>query len=227
MVDSRVDPDAAARFLPPGLTAGPDPGAAAAVFAQWQWCSDSGAELAEPGAAQFTEFLILLSCVHNGRSLARCPYAWVDNAVPLVRGWVQGMPKQFGEIHQTRPSQVGRAGPRLAPGGRFDGTLSVGGKRVVEAGVTLTGTGSPPPLHTVPLAHTKTFPAWTPADRPSHGLVSSEVTGVEFSEVWTGRADLRFFDALDADFASLRPLSVGAGHVFSYAETLVGGRVLE
>jgi enduracididine biosynthesis enzyme MppR len=227
MVDYRVDPAAAAAFLPPGLTAGPDPGAAAAVFAQWQWCSDSGAELADPGRAQFTEFLILLSCVHNGRTMARCPYAWVDQPVPLVRGWVQGMPKQFGEVHQTRLSPVGRAGPRLAADGRFDGTLSVHGRRSVEAAVTLERPGGAPPvLHTVPLVHTRTFPAWIPSDGAEHRLVCSEVVDVEFSEVWTGRADLRFFDALDADFESLRPVEVGAGHVFSYAETLLGGRLL-
>jgi len=228
MIDYRVDPAAAAAFLPPGLTAGPDPGAAAAVFARWQWCSDSGAELADPGRAQFAEFLVLLGCAHDGRPMARCPYAWVDQPVPLVRGWVQGMPKQLGDIHQTTPFPVGRAGPRLAAGGRFDGTLSVHGRRVVEGTVTLERRAdSPPLLHTVPLAHTRTFPAWLPTDSAVHRLVCSEVTGVEFSEVWAGRADLRIFDALDADFAALRPVEVGAGHVFSYAETLVGGRALD
>lgn len=227
MVDYRVDPDAARRFLPPELDPGSDPGAAAAVFAEWQWCSDDGAERAEPGRSQFAEFLILLGCSYDARPMARCPYAWVDQAVPLVRGWIQGMPKQFGDIHQTRPAPVGIAGSRVGPGGRFDGTLSVHGRRVVEATVTLEEKASaPPPLHTVPLVHTKAFPAWVPSDSPARQLVSSEVTGVEFSEVWSGQADLRFFDALDADFGLLRPVEVGAGHVFSYAETLTGGRLL-
>jgi enduracididine biosynthesis enzyme MppR len=226
MIDYRVDPEAALRFLPAELAPGPDAGAAAAVFAQWQWCSDDGAERAEPGRTQFAEFLVLLSCAHNGQPVARCPYAWVDQHVPLVRGWVQGMPKQFGEIHQTRPSPLGVAGSRVGQDGRFDGTLSVHGRRVAEATVRLEERGSPPPLHTVPLVHTRMFPAWVPSEVATSQLVCSEVTGVEFSEVWTGRADLRFFDSLDADFQLLRPVEVGAGHVFSYAETLVGGRLL-
>jgi hypothetical protein len=99
---------------------------------------------------------------------------------------------------------------------------------LVEGAVTVERLAhSPPVLHTVPLAHTKTFPAWVSSDGAACRLVCSEVTGVEFSEVWTGRADLRFFDALDADFESLRPVEVGAGHVFSYGETLVGGRPLD
>jgi len=230
MVDYRVDPDAAAAFLPPGLRLGADPGAAAAVFAQWQWCSDSGAELADPARCQFGEFLILLACEFDGRPMARCPYAWVDQPVPMMRGWLQGMPKQFGEMSQTRATPVGRAGPRLAPGGRFDGALSVHGRRVVESTVTLSGElGEPPALHTVPLAHTRVLPAWLAAEERLSQLVASEVRDVEFSEIRTGDAQFRLFgDAGPGleDLTLLSPVEIGAGHVFSYAETLLGGRLL-
>ncbi|WP_219534255.1 enduracididine biosynthesis enzyme MppR [Nonomuraea guangzhouensis] len=228
MADYRVDPEAAARFLPPELTLGPDPGAAAAIFAEWQWCSDDGAELADPGRCRFAEFLILIACEYRGRPLARCPYAWVDEPVPLVRGWIQGMPKQFGQVHQIRPAQVGRAGPRLAPGGRFDAALSAGGRRLAEASVTIEGRAAEPPyLHTLPLVHTRLFPAWLPSEEPVTRLVASEVSDVEFSEVWTGRAEVRFPDVPDADLAGLAPVEVGRGYVFSYAETLHHGQALE
>lgn len=228
MVDYRVSPDAAARFLPTGLRLGEDAGAAAAVFAHWNWCSEDGAELSDPRHCQFGEFLILLSCENEGRQYARCPYSWVDKAVPLVRGWVQGMPKQFGEIDQTRPKLVGRAGPRPDGIGRFDGTLSVGGRRIVEATVhpreTVTAR---PKLHDVPLVHTRAMPPWLGTDVPDERPVITNVTGVEFSEIRKGEADLRIFDALDADFAELLPIEVGDGYVFQYAETLTGGALLE
>ncbi|GGN03879.1 acetoacetate decarboxylase [Lentzea pudingi] len=231
MVDYRVNPEAAAAFLPPGLSPGSDPGAAAAVFAQWQWTSADGAELADPQRAQFGEFLLLLACEFRGEQLARCPYAWVDRSVPLVRGWLQGMPKQFGEIHQTRPASVGRAGPRISPGGRLAGSLSVLGRRVAEAAVTLRAEAAEPPrLHTVPLAHNRVIPPWLPDEKPVSELVASVVDGVEFSPVWSGDAELTLFDDLPADLADLRalaPISVGQGHYFSYAETLHGGRALE
>ncbi|MEU9853522.1 enduracididine biosynthesis enzyme MppR [Streptomyces sp. NPDC047974] len=227
MVDYRVDPVAAARFLPPELALGADPGQAAAVFARWQWCSEPGTELVDPGASQFNEFLILLACEYRGRRLARCPYAWVDQPVPLLRGWVQGMPKQLGEVHQTWPMRVGRAGPLDSHAGTYHGTASTGGRRIAHASVhATTRAAEPPPLHTVPLVHSRVQPAWLPGECPPVELVTSTVTGVEFSEVWSGDATLDLFDVLDEDFASLRPVSVGRGHVFGYAETLVSGRRL-
>lgn len=227
MVDYRVDPDAARRFLPPGLDPGADPGAAAAVFATWQWCSQDGAELADPAVCQFSEFLILLSCTFEGRPMARCPFAWVDQPVPMMRGWVQGMPKQFGAIHRTRPVTVGRAGSRLAPGGRFDGALSVHGRRSVEASVTIErSTERPPALHDVPLAHSLVFPEWVPSAPPRTQLVASEVSDVEFSLIWSGPGHLTYLDRLGEDFASLSPLEVRTGYVFTYGETLHGGRLL-
>ncbi|WP_199442866.1 enduracididine biosynthesis enzyme MppR [Umezawaea beigongshangensis] len=227
MVDYRVDPAAAAAFLPPGLDPGPDPGAAAAVFAQWQWCSGDGAERADPARNQFGEFLVLLACEFRGRPMARCPFAWVDQAVPMVRGWVQGMPKQFGVIHQSRPAAVGAGGPRLGAGGRFAGQLSVFGRRVVTASVELEGLAEqPPPLHTVPLAHTLHLPDWDGTGGLTERLVASEVGEVAFSEVWSGSARLDFDDVAGTDFAALAPVEVGRGHVFAYGETLLGGRPL-
>lgn len=228
MVDYRVDPAAAERFLPPGLSLGADPGAAAAVFADWQWCSDSGTELAEPARCQFGEFLIFLACEYRGAPMVRCPYAWVDQPVPMARGWIQGMPKQLGVVHQTRPRPIGRAGASLARGSRFDGVLSVFGHRTARASVTLAErTETRPPLHDVPLAHTRLFPGWLPGEKPLADLVASEVTDVEFGEIWTGEATLELSaEGMDRDFATLAPVEVGAGHVFGYAETLRGGRLL-
>ena len=224
MVEYRADPEAAARFLPTELSLGRDPGAAAAVFSEWQWCSESGAELIDPSRCQFTEFQILLGCEYEGRPMARCPYAWVDQPVPMMRGWIQGMPKQFGTIALTRTQRVGQAGPRLTCGQRFAAVASSFGRRMTEAIVTITGRSDASPfLFTVPLVHTRLFPAWVPSDEPSSTLVTSEVTGVEFSEVMAGEADLLWLSGIDPDLDTLAPLDIGAGYVFSYAETLRGG----
>ncbi len=224
-VDCRVDPAAAAAFLPPGLLPGPDPGAAAMAFYDWQWCGQDGAELRDPGQAQFREFLVVLDCRLGAEPVARVPYAWVDSVVPLVRGLVQGMPKLYGEVALTRAFPVGRAAARREPGGRFCATASAAGRPVARATVTLDRPAAePPPLAAVPLVHTRVFPAWHPGEQPLSELVRSATFGVEFADVWTGPAELELAGDLDSDLARLGPVEVGAGYLFSCAETLAPGR---
>lgn len=225
-VDYVVDPERAAGFLPAGLVPSDD-GAAAAAFSSWQWCTDDGNELVEPARSQFSEFMLLLAVSHRGRPAARCPYAWVDQAVPLARGWIQGMPKQFGTIRMSRTVSAGRAGPRMRPGGAYSGTLSVHDRRVADLRVTLRAPACEPPvLNTLPLIHTRVFPPWLPDSPVEQELVVSRVSDVEYSSVWTGAAELHFdahVSATDPDLAALRPTSVGPGFVFEYGETLLGG----
>lgn len=228
-VDYRVDPDLAAAFLPPELTLGPDPGAAVAAFSRWQWRTDHDDDRVDPGSRQFSEFMVLLAVTHRNRPMARCTHAWVDHAVPLARGWVQGMPKQFGSVRMSTTALAGRAGPRLAPGATYRATLAVDDRRVAEVGVTLEAPAEPPVLNTVPLVHTRIFPSWSPTGVAVHELVRSEVRDTEYSAVWGGTAELVFpADALAAnpDLALLTPVGVGRGYVFGYGETLVRGAAL-
>ncbi|MFI1112867.1 acetoacetate decarboxylase family protein [Streptomyces physcomitrii] len=230
-IDCNVDPEAAASFLPGGLSPTDDPGAAAVVFSEWQWCSAEGSELADPVRCQFSEFQILLACEYRGRLMARCPYAWVDSAVSLARGWIQGMPKQYGSVQMTRMLPVGPAGGRREPGGQISGSLAVHDRRLAEATALLTGPASgPPELASVPLVHSKVVSPWTGDEDTTPRLLTSRVTGVEFSEVWSGTVDLRFDEqgvrAVDEALAALIPRQVGRAHSFAYAETLVGGEPL-
>jgi enduracididine biosynthesis enzyme MppR len=220
----RVDPEAAASFLPDGLRLGPDAGAAAIGFYDWQWCSESGAELRDPIRAQFKECLIVLDCMLANRPVARVPYAWVDSAVPLVRGFIQGMPKMFGSVWLTRSFPVGRAGARRGPGAAFGGSVSAYERLIASATVTITGAiDIPPPLADRPLAHTRHFPAWHPGEEATADLVMSATSDMEFADMWQGEATLRFADTSDPDLATLAPVEVERGYLFSYAETLAPG----
>lgn len=221
----RADPAAVAAFLPPGLTLGADPGAAAIGFYDWQWCTDSGAELRDPVQAQFRECLIVLDCRLGDEPVARVPYAWVDSAVPLVRGFIQGMPKLFGSVWLTRSFPVGRAGPPRTPGSQLSAVASAAGRRIAAATVTLAEPmTAPPPLSDRPLIHTRHFPAWEPGEAPLAELSRATVTGMEFAGIWRGPAEVDFRTDGDPDLAALAPIGIGEGYAFSYAETLSPGR---
>ena len=228
VVEYRADPGAAGAFLPPELELGDDAGAAAAVFADWQSCSDSGEELLDPVRAQYKEFFVVLACRYRGEAVTRCPFMWVDKGMPLVRGLIQGFPKKPGSIWMTRPITVGRAGPRLEAGGRFAATLSAGDRRLADATLTLTGLSADgPTVNAPPLWNTRLFPAWDVDDEPFLEHVWAGGRDRDVSPVWEGDATLAFYDSPADELAELAPVEVGKGFWFSFGYTVDGGRRAE
>jgi acetoacetate decarboxylase len=228
VIEYRTDPEAARAFLPPELEAGDDLGTAAAIFVDWQSCSESGEELLDPVRAQYKEFFVVLACRYRGEPVTRCPFMWVDKGMPLVRGLVQGFPKKPGSIWITRPVTVGRAGPRLEPGGRFGASLASADRRLAEATLTLTAPSAEgPTVNSPPLWNTRFFPAWDVDGEPLVEHVWAGGRDREISPVWEGEAMLRFFDAPADELAGLAPLEVGKGFWFSFGYTVDFGRRVE
>ena len=104
----------AAAFLPDGLDL--HSGRCAAYFVEWQWVSEQGVEYLDPITSQYHETIILLSASFEGSPVAYCPFIWVDQDVSLMRGLVQGWPKQIGATWITRaydlPSKARLSLPR-------------------------------------------------------------------------------------------------------------------
>ncbi len=102
VIEFWADPAAAAAVLPEPLEPHPDGGRAAAMFLDWQSCSDGGAELLDPARSQYKEFFITVNALYEGEEVAYCPYIWVDRDFALARGWIQGFPKKLGSVWITR-----------------------------------------------------------------------------------------------------------------------------
>jgi len=161
-VEYRTDPSAIASLLPDGISIAnddEDPGAVAFIWADWQSCGDDGAELLDPVRAQYKEAFVVVRCRYGGELYSRCLFIWVDKDFALVRGYLQGYPKKFGSIHQTRPVTLGRAGPRLESGAVFGMTLAASDRRLAQATVTLSGS-SPTNgfVNSHPMLHHRWFP---------------------------------------------------------------------
>ena len=228
IVEFRTDPDAARALLPPELEPGDDLGSAAAIFVDWQSCSESGDELVDPVRAQYKEFFVVLAAEYRGEAVTRCPFMWVDQGMPLVRGLVQGFPKKPGSIWITRPVTVGKAGPRLEPGGRFGASLASYDRRLAEATLTLTGPSEEgPTVNSPPLWNTRLFPAWETDGDPLQEHVWAGGEDREISPIWEGDATLRFFESPADELADVRPTEVGKGFWFSFGYTVTGGRRVE
>jgi len=227
VVEYRADPDAARSFLPPELEGGDDIGAAAAVFADWQSCSEHGEEQLDPVRSQYKEFYVVLACRYRGEPVTRCPLMWVDKGFSLARGWIQGFPKKPGSIWMARPVSVGRGGPRLEAGARLGATLAAGDRRLAEATLTLSGLSeSGPTVMAPPLVNTRYLPSWDPAAPGVDEHVYAGGRDRETSPVWAGEATLRFLDSPTDELAALAPVEIGKGYWFSFGFTADGGTLV-
>lgn len=227
-VDFRADPDVVAGLLPDGMAPSGD-GRGSFVFADWCSAADQDPRIREdPARGQYREAYVVLHGTFDGRRAGRVPHIWVDNDLSLVRGLIQGFPKKLGQISMTRHVELGRGGFKKAPGNRFSGHLSSGGRRLATLSVDLAEERSDwyPPGVSVPLVHTRLWPGVTDGAPAVHELSRSTIVDFELGPVFVGPATLSFgvsdFDELDA----LSPIEVGEGYVCSVAFSVVGGETM-
>jgi acetoacetate decarboxylase len=217
--------EAVEAVLPVGLEPHEDPGRCAAIFADWQSCSDTREELDEPIRSQYREFFVVVNALLDGEQVTTCPYIWVDRDFALARGWVQGFPKKLGSIQMTRHFQLGAtASPGLAPGARYAGTLAAGDRRLAFGAVTLERESVDGPTHNdPPLVNVRHFPNLAAGrhDEPAvHELVRARSRDREISPIWAGTAELELYPAPNEELAALAPLRVGTGFRFTFAYTV-------
>ena len=233
VVDFTADASAAAAVLPRGLELDPrDPGGCVALFAAWQYASETGDEYLDPARSQYNEFILLVSAVYRGEAVCTCPYIYVDKDNAMARGWIQGWPKKGGEIHTTRAFPLAaKAAPRVEPGGRFGGTLACNGRRLAEAVVELEKVSADPVYFGKrPAVNLRYFPQLAGAGRakpPVCELVRSILGAAQRTEVWEGAAALRFYPAPDNELDVFQPVQVRRGYRYSMTMTIADLEVLE
>ena len=225
IIDFHADPEAAASLLPEGLEPHPDSGRCAAVFADWQSCSDTGDELVDPVRAQYREFYLVINALLDSEPVTTCAFIWVDQDFALARGWIQGFPKKLGEVWMTRTYPLTTpAAPQIAPGGRFGATCSARGRAIARAAVTLQQPSANGSAHTdPPIVNVRHFPrlaAGRHDDPQVHELVRSRSRDRSVSEIWEGEATLELAAAPGEEHTLLTPLEVVRGYRFSFAYTV-------
>jgi acetoacetate decarboxylase len=209
-------PSAVAAVLPPGLD--PDPaakGRADALFYDWQF-SGANDEYLDPARYQYREFFILVDALLDGRPVCYCPYIFVDNDAAIARGWTQGYPKRFGQVFQTRYyAATGKAGPSLAAGSKFAGSLTASGQRLAEGVVELkepvTDLRSLQQRPVINLLHTPRLAAGQ-QDKPAvHELVENAPHDVKIEQAWIGEGSLTLPVCRGEEMSDLAPVRCGKG----------------
>lgn len=214
-LEYRTDPTAVAELLPAGVEpADEDPGAIAVVWADWQACSDGFEELLDPIRAQYKEVFFVIRCKFEGNHYSRCVYIWVDTDYAMVRGQHQGYPKKIGSIFLTRPVTVGRAGPRLEPGGKFGATLAVYDRRLINATFEITGrSGDAGFVNSLPMLHNRWMPTIEGDGSDSlDELVTMSAYETEIGRTFTGSFTLSLGSSPVEELDRLAPRELIAGY---------------
>lgn len=225
-VDFTAPRDAVAALLPAGMTPVPE-GTASVVFADWCSASDNDERVAaDPAIGQYHEAYVVLHAVRGDKRVGRVPFIWVDSELSLVRGQIQGFPKKMGQIAMTRPIELGRGGVRKENGSTFAAHATSHGRRVLTAKVTIEGTSERlPRAATLPLVHTRLFPAIDRAEPVVHELQFGAIADFACGKIHTGPGSLDLGSSEYEEIEALGPVSVGIGYVFSMAFSVTGGRV--
>jgi acetoacetate decarboxylase len=210
------DPAAVEAVLPPGID--PDPvakGHGNALFYDWQF-TGADEEYLDPARYQYREFFLLFDALFEGKPVTYCPYIFVDNDAAIARGWTQGYPKRFGQVFQTRYfAATGKAGPALAPGSKFAGSLTASGRRLAHALVTLkepiTDLSVLKQRPVVNLLHTPRLAAGK-QDKPAvHELVENVPHDVKIEQAWIGDGLLTLPVVDGEEVSDLAPIRCGKG----------------
>jgi len=222
-VEFEADADAVRALLPSALEF--ESPRCCAYFVEWQYSTDEGEEPLDPVNSQYKESIFLLSARFRGESVAFCPFIWVDQDVSLMRGLIQGWPKQIGSTWITRAYPLaGKAAPQHAPGGRFGASLAVKDRRLVDARVTLFEPWTSLPRPSFDKAvNVRLFPNLARGlhDKPAlFELVRLKSRDVRVGAIMKGEATLFFHDHPRVELSMLRPRTVGSGYRFSFALTV-------
>jgi len=176
-------------------------------------------------------FSVLLDAMWKGSRIAWCPYCYADNDAALMRGWIQGYPRKFGAVHQTRTfATASVASAPLVHDGRFSACMSAHGRLLVQARVTLREKAEClVGLLDRRIVGRRYFPRLSAGmhDKPAvDELVRCVPDRLLITNIWMGEGELSFPEAYGEELEVLGPLKVGRGYRFSFSYSVTDIEIL-
>jgi acetoacetate decarboxylase len=229
-VEYLTDPANIRAILPPDIDLAPEePGAVALIWADWQSCSEGGAELLDPIRSQYLETFAVVRCSYEGVTYSRCVAIWVTKDFAIARGWYQGYPKKIGSAHVTRIFNRGKASPRLEAGAKLGATLSAYDHRLASAVVTLREPSETNGfVNGHAMLHSRFMPSITKdAGLSMDQLITMHGIDADLGQPWKGDAELVLGDSQWDELASILPVKkILGGYYREVGVTFAGGKLI-
>lgn len=224
-------PEVSVHCLPKGVELDKKcPGHAVALFTNYQFTAQND-EYLDPARYQCRGFGVLLDA-WKGSPIAWCPYYYTDNDAALMRGWIQGYPRKFGAVHQTRSFATAgnAASASLANDSRFTACMSAHGRLLVQARITLRKKAEClAGLLDRRIVGRRYFPRLSADshDKPAvDELVRCVSDHLQITNIWIGEGELSFPEAYGEELEVLGPLKVGRGYRFSFSYSVADIEIL-
>jgi hypothetical protein len=221
-ISFQIDGETGQSLLPAGF--GAATGGAVCHFCEWQSTTD-GSELLDPVYAQYKEFIVLVEAERGDARAFYCPFIYVDQDLAMVRGWLQGLPKKLGSVWMTRSYDLDHpAAARVREGTRFGASLSVKDRRLAEAKITLSGgLAEPIGLLAMPVFGLVGSPSLIGAPNAGEKRLAHAAVGLtDRGPAYAAAGELQLFESPRDELCLLRPRSVTAASLSTFALTVVG-----
>ncbi len=198
-------------------------------FADWQATTD-GRELVDPVYAQYRETIVIVEIERpDGALFNFCPFIWVDQDISLIRGLLQGWPKKLGSTYLTRSLPIDHAAAApLKAGSRLGASLTVKERRLIEAGLELTGNpGHPYGFLANRTIGTVGWPDLTrPEQRPELKWLLPDIRGKVMSDLHEAEASIRILPHPVEELSLLGDLKAAGASVGWAGITITGAQAL-
>jgi hypothetical protein len=139
-----------------------------------------------------------------------------------MRGWIQGYPKKFGDVYQTRSfASASLASAPLAHDSQFSASMSANGRLLAQAHISLREKADClVGLLDRRIVGRRYFPRLSAKlhDEPAvDELVRCISDHLVITNIWVGEGELSFPEAYGEELEVLGPLKVGRGYRFSFS----------
>ena len=223
-VEYRGDSTQLEKLVPEGMELADD--RCSVHFFDWQSCAGDDEGYLDPIRAQYREAFVLINVKYTDRVTGYCPFIWVDNDIAIMRGLLQGYPKQLGSVWVTRSYPVpGKASPVLGVGGKFAGTCNAKDRRLIDLKVELKESADAIPVPGLgSVVNKMVIPNISKGNLGTNLIdqfvVKSNTSDLTIGNIFKGDAELQVHDDYYPELGYVKPVEITAGYVFPMAFSL-------
>jgi Acetoacetate decarboxylase (ADC) len=223
-VEFQTNVESVLAHLPAGFEPVVD-GMCTAVACDWSSAADGDPNLKDdPAAGQYHEAFIVIHGTFAGKPAGRVSHIWVDNDVALVRGLIQGFPKQLGNIAMTRHRRVGQAGGRVSNQDSFTAHVARNGQQQLSLRVNDSTPSNDFPFGlALPQIHNRRFPSIVADGQGVDELVTVTTAKIEIANTQKGSGSITFCKELE----EFQPTNVTGGYLLDVAFTVTGATLAD